>query len=72
MKLFVVAVPGSRRYSVNAFGLNGIIRCVRSHEITMFVSKEGAGGVTGMYVGISVFGLKFNNISRGPFGVSAL
>ena len=38
----------------------------------MFVSKEGAGGVTGMYVGISVFGLKFNNISRGPFGVSAL
>lgn len=38
----------------------------------MFVFKEGAGGLTGMYVGISVFGFKFNNISRGLLGVSGL
>lgn len=34
--------------------------------------KEGAGGVIGAYVGISVFGFKFNNISRGLFGASGL
>lgn len=38
----------------------------------MFVFKEGAGGAIGMYAGISVFGFKFNNISRGLFGISGL
>lgn len=38
----------------------------------MFVFEEGAEGVTGMYVGISVFGFKFNNVSRELFGGSGL
>lgn len=46
--------------------------CVCDYEITMFVFKEGAGGVTGTDVSISVFGFKFNNVSRGLFGVSGL
>lgn len=38
----------------------------------MFVFEEGAGGVTGTYEGTSVFEFKFNNVSRGLFGVSGL
>ena len=58
--------------SINASRLSGFTRCVCSHEITMFVFKKGVGGVTGMFVGICVLGFKFNNISRGLFGVSGL
>ena len=38
----------------------------------MFVFKKGMGVVTGVFVGICVLGFKFNNISRGLFGVSGL
>lgn len=38
----------------------------------MSVFKEGVEGAIGAYVGISAFGFKFNNISRGLFGASGL